>query len=248
MLAQNILGLDGNMLTFDIFVHFGTLLAVIAVFFRSIVSICRETMTGLQSVATRQSTLSGVYAASPGFRMAVAIIIGTIPAVIVGLTINDLVESLFSAVFPVLIALGITGLVLVTTFFARCGENRVGLVRGLVIGLAQAVAIIPGISRSGSTISAALFLGVERREAGEFSFLLAIPAIAGATVLAVKDLAGGVGTISPAVMIAGVAASFVSGYFSLVLLMKIIRRGKIGYFGFYCLAVSVAGMACRFLY
>lgn len=246
VLAQRFFGLSGDLLTFDIFVHFGTLLAVLAVFRKSITSIFLGSCAGLKSILTGKLSFPDAYRSSSDIRMAVAIVIGTIPAVAVGLTLNDRIESLFSSVIPVLAALGVTAVILLATFFARQGTYHVGFLRGLVIGIAQAAAIIPGISRSGSTISTALFLKVNREEAGEFSFLLALPAIAGATVLALKDISG-VSAISPLAIILGTAMAFISGFFSLILLMKIIRRGKIGYFGFYCLAVSIAGFIYMYM-
>jgi undecaprenyl-diphosphatase len=247
VLAQHLFGLKGDLLSFDIFVHFGTLLAVLAVFHRNIISIFLSCLAGLRSILVEKFTFSHVYHNSRDIRMAVAIIVGTIPAGIIGLTLKDPIEALFSTVVPVLAALAVTGAVLLTTFFMRQGEEHVGFRRGLLVGIAQAIAIIPGISRSGSTISAALLLKVDRQTAGEFSFLLSLPAVAGATVLAAKDLSGGLSSISPAVIILGTLASFISGLFSLILLMKIIRMGKIGYFGFYCLAVSAAGFAFMYL-
>jgi undecaprenyl-diphosphatase len=247
VLAQKLFGLDGELLTFDIMVHFGTLLAVLAVFRRSVVSITLGTLKGLKAFVFDRTPLTQVYRDSHDVRMAAAIIIGTIPAVIIGLTLKDSIEALFDSVAPVLIALAVTGVVLLITFLVKKGERRIGILRGLIVGIAQTIAIIPGVSRSGSTISTALFLKVERREAGEFSFLLAVPAIAGATLLAVGDLSDGAGDFSLPVILLGVGSSFVSGYLSLLLLLRIIRKGKIGYFGYYCLAVSIAGLAYLYL-
>ncbi len=242
VLAQKLFGLSEDLLTFDILVHFGTLLAIVTVFYRLIATITVGTISGMHSIVSGRTSLVHAYRNSQDFRMVTAIIAGTIPAVVVGLTLEGAIEALFNSAAPVLIALAITGIILTATFFARKGDNRVDLIRGFIIGVAQAIAVIPGISRSGSTIATGLFLKVERREAGEFSFLLAIPAISGATLLAVKDLSAGLANLSVSVITAGVAASFISGYVSLILLMKIVRKGKIGYFGFYCLAISILGM------
>ncbi len=242
VLAQRFFGLNEHLLTFDILVHTGTLLAVVAVFYRSIISITLGCIEGVKSALLEKRTVGHVYRNSHEVRTALAIIIGTIPAVIIGVAFADLIEALFSSVFHVLVALSITGIILIATFFVRRGEHRIGIKRGILVGLAQAAAIFPGISRSGSTIATALFLKVNRREAGEFSFLLAIPAIVGATVFAFKDMAGGLFGLPVSIILFGVATSFLSGYVSLILLMKIIRRGRIGYFGFYCLALAIAGI------
>jgi undecaprenyl-diphosphatase len=241
VLAQHLFGLNGDLMTFYIFVHFGTLLAVLAVFYKSIISIFMGCISGLRSLLFEKKSFSDVYKNSQEIRMALAIIIGTIPAGIIGLTLKDPIEELFSSVVLVLAALAVTGTFLLATFFIRKGEEQIGVLRGIIIGIVQAIAIIPGISRSGSTISAALFLKVDRRIAGEFSFLLSIPAIAGATVLALKDVSAGTMALMHDAIIFGTLASFISGFFSLILLMKIIRMGKIGYFGLYCLGVALAG-------
>ena len=157
--------------------------------------------------------------------------------------LNDAIENLFHSTISVLFALLFTGCVLLLTFLIKKSNKHIGLLNGLYIGLAQALAIVPGISRSGMTISTALFMGVEREESGEFSFLLSIPVIMGASVMALKDSIGAGFTTYPwDVAIIGVIASFISGWISLVFLMKIVRHGDIGYFGFYCVIVSLAGM------
>ena len=137
----------------------------------------------------------------------------------------------------------LTGCILFLTFLAGEKDKKVGVISGFLIGIAQAIAITPGISRSGMTISSALFLGIKREDAGEFSFLLSIPAVLGATVLALKDcFDAGVMAFTPEIAITGILSSFISGWIALVFLMKIVRKGKIGYFGFYCVAVALSGI------
>ncbi len=241
VLAQQLFGLNGDLLAFDIFVHFGTLLAVLVVFYRSILSIIFGCFAGIKSLLVERLSPSYIYQNSADIRLAIALFIGTVPAGIVGITFKNQIESLFSTTIPVLVALFVTGTVLLTTFLVKKGERHVGFLSGLLVGIAQAIAIIPGISRSGSTISTALFLKVDRQEAGEFSFLLSIPAVGGATVLALKDFTA-ITTLAPLqTIILGTAASFISGLFALVLLMSIVRKGKIGFFGLYCIAVAIAG-------
>ncbi len=140
-------------------------------------------------------------------------------------------------------ALAITGTVLLLTFAVPRGGRRIGPFTGIIIGIAQAVAIVPGISRSGSTISAALFAGVDREEAGVFSFLLAIPAITGAALLEAADLAGtgAFARIAWGPVLAGTAVAFLTGWWSLVVLMRLVKGGRTGWFGFYCLAVAAVG-------
>jgi len=243
VIFQRFIGLGEGMLVFDIFVHFGTLLAVLVVFRKSIVKLLAGCVSDLRACLEGGESPVECVRRSENLGYAAAIVVGTVPAVLVGFTFKDSIEALFSTVLPVLASLSVTGVMLLATFLAKESDGRVGPVKGLVIGVAQALAIVPGISRSGATITAALFLKVRRGEAGEFSFLLSIPAIAGATVLALVDcMETGIDRGEFAVFAAGMFSAFVTGWVSLVVLMRIVRRGKIGYFGFYCLAVALSGI------
>ena len=243
VLFQQYLGLGENMLNFDIFVHTGTLLSVLVVFRSAILTMIGGSITDIRACIGGRQSIGDCLKESREIRLVLAIVIGTIPAAVIGFTLKDSIERLFSAPLPVLAALFVTGIVLIATFFVRRGEKNIAITFGLIVGLAQAMAIIPGISRSGMTIAAALFLGVKREKAGEFSFLLSVPAVAGATLLAVSDVLGQgfiPGDLLPDMI--GLLVSFATGCLSLVVLMNIVKRGKIGYFGFYCLAVVLAGV------
>jgi len=247
VLVQKLLGINGNVLTFDIYVHFGTLLAVLMVFRRSIINLISSCFDGLKLIFINRISFGEVYKSSHEIRVVSGILIGTLPAVFVGLAMENFIKSLFHSTVSVFAALLFTGCILIFTFFVREKQRHIGSVYGFIVGLAQALAIIPGVSRSGLTISMALFLGVKRKEAGEFSFLLSIPVILGATILALNDyIEAGFSTLPWDVAIIGTLVSFVSGWISLVLLMRIIKYGEIGYFGFYCIVVSVAGALISF--
>ena len=241
VLAQKFFGIEENVLTFDIYVHFGTLLAVLAVFRKLIINLIYSCVDSFKVVVSGNVSISEVYKNSHEIRIISGIITGTFPALIVGFTMKDFIEGLFHTAGIVLAALFFTGFILLITFFIKERKHQIGSVHGFFIGIAQALAIVPGISRSGMTISTALFLGIKREEACEFSFLLSIPVILGATALELKDYFGaGFSTMPWDVAFIGTFASFISGWISLVFLMRIVRRGKIGYFGFYCLAVVLA--------
>ena len=249
VLAQKVLGIHENPLifTFNIYVHFGTLLAVLTVFRNSIITLIKGCYDSLRSLIANRISISEVYKSSHEIRIGSGIIIGSFPAVIVGLTMKDFIEGLFHSEISVFIALFFTGCVLMITFITKKNINHIGLINGLLIGLAQALAIIPGISRSGLTISTALFLGVKREEAGEFSFLLSIPVILGATILTIKDnVETGLSTLHWDVAVIGTFVSFISGWISLVFLMRVIRQGELGYFGYYCIAIAVLGTIITF--
>lgn len=223
---QSLFGMKEPQLFFDVMLHFGTLLAV-AVYFRADI---RKIVQGMGAV------LKGSEKNREGGRLFLWIILASIPTGIMGLFLRDWFESLFVKPKAVGGMLLITGLVLWLTRWTK-GEGRplekMGWVDALLIGIAQGIAIIPGISRSGATISIGLFCGLNRELSGRFSFLLSIPAILGATFLELIKI-----DLAQAqelwITLLGTSVSFGAGLLSLTFLMKIIRRGKIANFSYYC--------------
>ena len=174
--------------------------------------------------------------------MFIAVCLGTVPAVVIGLFFKDQIESAFSSALLVSILLLVTSVILFSTRFAVARAASIGAGNGFLIGCAQALAILPGISRSGSTIAAALFCGIDREEAFNFSFILSLPAIVGASALTAIDMFEvGVSEGGVAYFV-GMAAAFVSGYFSLVVLKRLVVGGKFHFFGFYTLIVGLIGI------
>ncbi len=243
VLVQSLFDITADVITFDIAVHVGTLAAILYVFRHTILELALGAARDARDLAAGKTTAAALIGQSRETRLVLGIILGTIPAVIVGFTLKDAIEGLFTSVLPVMGGLAITGTVLLLTFAVPRGGRRIGPFTGIIIGIAQAVAIVPGISRSGSTISAALFAGVDREEAGVFSFLLAIPAITGAALLEAADLAGtgAFARIAWGPVLAGTAVAFLTGWWSLVVLMRLVKGGRTGWFGFYCLAVAAVG-------
>ena len=166
------------------------------------------------------------------------IIIGTIPSIFIGLVYKDILESFFDNIVTVGISLIFTGLILCSTFFIKRNNRKHSILNSFIIGIAQAIAIIPGISRSGITISTALLLGLSSKKSVKFSFLLAIPAICGAGILIILNLDVN-SNIYQFSNILGMMASFVVGFIALKWLLKWIEKGKIYYFGFYCIIIGV---------
>jgi undecaprenyl-diphosphatase len=137
----------------------------------------------------------------------------------------------------------VTGLILFLSRFTRGVEpKRLGMISGFIVGLAQSVAILPGISRSGSTISAGLFLRLSPAMAARFSFLLSIPVIAGAALLEIKTVVRQGMEIGFGPFLVGMVAAAITGYFAIKLLLRIIERGRFSWFAFYCFAVGIAGI------
>ena len=167
--------------------------------------------------------------------------LATVPAVIAALLFKNLFERAFSEPVLAAVMLLVTGLVLISTRFYASGVKKMNWLSAVVIGISQALAIIPGISRSGFTISAGMASGVKPSEAAEFSFILSIPAIAGAVVFKADELM----SISRDLLgqyLIGLAITFVASLFAVYAVLATIRRGKFLYFGFYCFAAGAVGL------
>ncbi|MFN3821675.1 MAG: undecaprenyl-diphosphate phosphatase [bacterium] len=209
----------------EVTVHLGTLLAVIIFYYKQLFSMGKDILT--------QGKWGGQYC--------LLLFIGTLPAGVAGLAIQDKVETLFNHISWVGIAWVVLGSVLVVV--DRFGEGRLepvrmGWWRALGVGIAQMVAIMPGISRSGATISAALGLGVERKGAVEFSFLLSIPVIGGAVILTLWDWKEGRILLGISYL-SGLITSFISGYIAIKVLLKVVSSRNLFWFGVYCLLLGI---------
>ena len=228
-----------NSIAFELVVHLGTFLAVLLVFFKDI--------TNLISVFFRRILVptqwQQAFAADADFRLTIHMIVAMLPAGIVGLLVRDRISELFSAPFMVSLALLVTGSMLYSTRFFKPQDQPITLKRALYIGLAQAFALIPGISRSGSTISVALALGIRQEQAARFSFIMVLPLILAATALEFKDLLA-VGLNADEVLILGIGlvVSFLVGYLSLKWLLKLLSVGKFHAFAWYCFTVAIFGL------
>ena len=170
--------------------------------------------------------------------MIYCIIIGTLPSIIIGLGFKNQIQALFEDVFSVGIALIFTGIFLFFSRFISVKDKELSISKAAVIGLFQSIAIIPGISRSGMTITSALLLGLNSNNAAKFSFLLAIPAITGAGVLTMIDVGNQILLRTDAAMI-GFISSFIVGVVSLKWLLKILEKGDFYYFGIYCFLLGI---------
>ena len=242
--AQHLLGVTltgAVLLAFDICLHFGTLVALI-LFYR------RELWAMILSLVGRSAEASEM-SVSEARHFTLMIIIGTIPAVIIGLGFKDFFDSLADDFFCAAYTLVITGFLLWFTHNVkreRFNTNAMQWWHALLIGFAQAVAILPGISRSGATIAAALYLGMNRKDSANYSFLLAIPAIAGAVILSIGDLQFLTQSDLLAVA-AGTIVSWLVGWMSIKWMLEIVRRGKLTWFAVYCVVVGFAAMVASWI-
>ena len=181
-------------------------------------------------------------------RWDIFIVIATIPAVIVGLFFKDAIEQAFQSVLLVFFMLIVTGLLMFLTQFLKNQDKPFGFSNSFIIGIAQAFAILPGISRSGSTIFAGVAQGIDRVKAAKFSFIMSIPAILGAAVLQLKDLIDAPPPTSELlIFFTGGLMSAVTGYLAIIWLLKIIQRGSLQWFGYYCFAVGSIGIIWYFV-
>jgi len=222
---------------FDVLLHLGTLLAVFVAYWQDIKDMVVELICGVRDVARRSTPVP----VPPARRMILLIIVGTLPLFAV-LPIKDLVEGLSDSMYFVGGALVATGFLLFFSDRVRKGrktERSARLTDVLLVGVAQAVATCPGISRSGTTITAGCFVGFDRKFAVRYSFLMSIPAILGANILSLKDALETVIWADIPMYLAGVIVSAVVGYACIRLLKMIADKGKFGFFAYYCWAAGV---------
>ncbi|MBW1735082.1 MAG: undecaprenyl-diphosphate phosphatase [Deltaproteobacteria bacterium] len=233
VIFKNILGFKEPELLLDVALHLGTLLAV-CVYFRSDLRKMAEELWGMAVSGKGRGDRPGPYAS-----LALMVVVGSFPTALIGITFKTPLERMFGSVSTVGVMLVITGIITGLTKFIpadRGALTRVGPLAALAIGTAQGLAIIPGISRSGSTIVCALLLGLNRDLAGRFSFLLSIPAIIGALLLQFE--AGAIEKVGLVSILWGFASAALVGFMALKLLMGMVRKGHFYYFAPYCWAVG----------
>lgn len=234
VLSQKILGVEDKGVTFEILVHFGTLLSVLIYFWKPLWRMLLSIIPPFKSEYEKERRMIGYLA------------IASVPAAFVGFSpLKDVFEGAYERPAVVGLLLMLTGAILFLPriFAKRRGEGEIGVKSAIVMGVGQAFAILPGISRSGSTIVSGMMAGVKPSAAAEFSFLMAIPAIAAASLMEARKLSEvDTGLLMP--YLAGAVVAFVSGLIAIYSVLAAIRRGKFEYFGVYCL---VAGLAA-FLY
>ena len=241
VLAAEFLNFHEEGVAFEVFVHLGTLLSVLIAFRADIINMITAPFKiwwhKNQNPEIREYALWDLY-----------IIVGTLPAAAIGLAFKDLIESFFSNIVLVIFMLFITGTFLLISAKFKKQDGHVTLLRSFIIGCAQACAILPGISRSGATIVTGMAIGVEREKAARFSFILSIPAILGAGVLKINDLANSsISQMEVVYFLAGALAAFVSGYAAILWLMNLIKKGRLHHFSYYCYGLVILALLWFFV-
>jgi undecaprenyl-diphosphatase len=256
VLLPYFLGVETPGIAFDVALHLGTFGAVL-LYFRTDLKYMLAAVVGAGDPAFVRYYR----------RLATLLVLATIPIAIVGLLLRDVFEAAFDSPAAAAGFLLLTGVLLLTGEAARsrrggitapttdadpaqvavgydAGDHegltldQVGVRQAVVIGFGQCVALFPGVSRSGTTIAAGMSAGLTRPAATRFSFLLALPALVGATVVSLPDLAAGNGTFGAPAIVAGIAAAFVSGYLAIRWLLALVARDRLTGFAWYCFAVG----------
>ncbi|MCQ2592770.1 MAG: undecaprenyl-diphosphate phosphatase [Treponema sp.] len=254
-LVQTLFGLEEVPLLYDVFLHLATLLAVVIYFWPKIWTLLKcfgRWITKKPAAPETDDLLCGTDEA--GRKTIIAIIISTIITAVLGVVTSKLIPEM--PIKVVCAGFIVTSALLIISSLLEKHQKKakalksteevpvkkgISVIQSVVIGFMQGIGTLPGISRSGSTIAGALFSGVDRSIAGDYSFIVSIPAILGAFILELKDLGEVSSSIGAIPVIAGCIAAFIVGYISLALLMKIVRKGKLEWFAAYLIPVAILG-------
>lgn len=233
VLAGRLMGLRMNGVGFEIWLHLATLAAVVVALWPDVRMMIRSVFPGADPEEGRR-----------GRGLVMGVIVGTIPAIFVGLFAKDAVEAAFSSVRLVGVDLLLTATILTVSRWFSGGGAALTSWRALLIGVGQSLAILPGVSRSGTTLTVGLALGLTGEESARFSFLLAIPAILGAVVLDFPELRG-LGQSAPVALAVGFGIAMASGYLAIKMVWKVMQRGKLALFAPYCALLGLAAILLR---
>lgn len=228
VLAERFLGYHGGGLTFDVALHFGTLMAVFVYFGKDIIDILQD--------------LFRLKLNSENGKLGILLIVASVPAGIVGFLVKDYFESVLSNLWVVAVGFGVTGMFLLIAAVYRIPSSegkekfsKFGYKRAFLVGIVQAISIVPGISRSGSTMAAGVLAGLNEKNAMKFSFLMAIPVVFGANILTVGQ------STLPSELIWASFVSFLVGLLTIHVLFKyvLVKRKNLIWFGVYCLILAI---------
>jgi len=252
ILVTHILGVtfpsQSDALAFNTLLHLGTLTAIVGFFYKDLIKIIRAFVASLLDIFQKKfkkGLKEDVYK-----RLAWLMVMSTIPAAIVGALFNKQFEILFGSVVAVGIFLIINGFILYSTNYAKKGEDKVKQLsfrNAFLIGVLESLALFPGISRSGTSISAGLFLGLERECAARYAFLIALPVIAAAVIFEIKNI-GALSQNSPVAMVAAYLAVVIFGYLSIGLLIRLIKSTSLKIFAYYCWIVGALTLILSYAY
>ena len=239
-ILENFFGIKENMLFFAVMLHFGTLLAVFAAFWKDIWELLKELVLTIKDLIGRKGLRLDE---RPVRKLGVMIIVACIPTAVMGFAFGDVFEGLYSKPIAIAIMFVITGILLILAETYGGGNRTIENLNyrnSLFIGLVQGIAIIPGISRSGSTLFSSLLCKLDRDFAVKFVFLISIPTILGSVILELPDgIKEGVSGSDWGPVIVGVIVSFISGLFAVKVMLKVVKNRKLKYFSYYLFVLAV---------
>lgn len=239
VLVPALLGIETG-LAFDTILHIGTLVAIFTFFWKDIINLIKGFILSIIDLTEGVDIFKRELHRVPEKRFAWLIIVGTIPTGIMGILLKDAIETIFRGTLFVGIFLLVTAAVLYYSERHSSGQitqKDMSFKQALIVGICQGIAVFPGISRSGSTIASGLCLGLNREYAARYSFLLSIPAVIGAGLIQIKDIATLDASVS--VLLAGFISSVIFGYLSIKLLMKMIKGWSLDIFAYYCTIIGI---------
>ncbi len=244
VLARAVLHIREMPFFYDVFFHFATVLAVCTLFRRDIIDIITGTARVIiNKLFPQKNDKSDSSNPNGGAKLCAFIIIGTFPAAVLGMLFADPVKQFFNDPKTATVFLIVTGVLLISTVKASTKDRSVTVFAALLIGIAQSIALLPGISRSGITIAAGLWLGIKPAEAARFSFLLSVPVILGANFLEFSSASWSLLQKHIWYLISGGIAAYVFGLIAIVFVMNTIKKGKFFWFGIYCIIAGLTGLA-----
>jgi len=238
VLGQHVLGIEEAGITFEVFVHFGTVLSILTVYGRDVLDLLQEAGSALAA----PSGIPERYAQNDTFRLGVFILITLIPTGTVYVLFKEPLEAAFGDPRLASGMLFVTGILLLLTLLRPNPKGMLSPLKAFVVGIAQSAAMIPGISRSGSTICVALYQNVKPEQAANFSFLMLLPVVLGATLLKGLELVEQGVTVEWIPLLLGTLIAYASGVVAIKLMIDFVKRGNLQYFAYYCFLVGGLGL------
>ncbi len=238
VILQVTMGIEAPIL-YDILLHVATALIVLVVLRAEAIEIFKSISRSIRRKRAGER-FATILKEEDGTQLAWLIVIGSVPTAIIGFYLHLTIEPIFTSLPAVGVALILTGVILAMTFkFQAGGKRRFGFIDGLIIGIVQGIAFIPGISRSGTTISAGLFLRGERMRVVRYSFLLAVPAIIGAASASVLNINWASTSIDPINLVIGLVSAGMFAFLGLKMLLLITARMRLHLFAPYCIILGI---------
>jgi len=254
VLGQYLLGIQEPGITFEVFTHFGTTMAIITVYWKRIGIIVRDGLAGMRDrslwgtalkpgrIEREEGEVGTDASRAASLRLVLFVLISIIPTGLVYVLAKDYLEAAFADPRLVCVMLLVTGTLLLLLRLRPNPDGTLSPLKAAVIGLAQGSAMIPGISRSGATICTAIYQNTSRKEAADFSFLMLLPVILGATMLETLDLFETEEAINWGPLLLGTVVAYGAGVWAIRVVLDFVQRGNLFYFAFYCYTVGLLGL------